>query len=265
MRTPRTIGVIPAAGQASRLAPLPMSKELYPLGFEPWPATGKLRPKTATHYLLDRMRLAGVTEAFFVLRDGKWDIPAYFGDGGAVGMNLGYVIMGRPYGVPFSVAQVYPFARDARIVLGFPDILFEPEDAYQALLAKLDTSKADVVLGVVPFDQPQHGGMVAFDQSGRVRRIIEKPGISDLKYGWFTAVWKPSFTDFLHEYLAQWTEEKPPEKEIPFGDVIQAAIATDLWVDAAVFPQGAYIDVGVPQNLIQVCQTLIAQPPAVGP
>ncbi len=43
------IGLIPAAGQATRLAPLPCSKELYPIGLE----RGGARPKVVCEYLLD--------------------------------------------------------------------------------------------------------------------------------------------------------------------------------------------------------------------
>ncbi|WP_233744930.1 hypothetical protein [Leptodesmis sichuanensis] len=58
------IGLIPCAGQATRLAPLPLSKELYPVGLRSLP-DGKLRPKVVSHYLLEKMRLAGIRKAFF--------------------------------------------------------------------------------------------------------------------------------------------------------------------------------------------------------
>jgi glucose-1-phosphate thymidylyltransferase len=46
------------------------------------------------------MQLAGIDKAYFILRSGKWDIPAYFGDGEMLSMNLGYLIMNLPFGVP---------------------------------------------------------------------------------------------------------------------------------------------------------------------
>jgi glucose-1-phosphate thymidylyltransferase len=75
------IGLIPAAGQATRIAPLPCSKELYPIGFRTVPGSDGLRPKAVSHYLLEKMQIAGVRKAYFILRQGKWDIPAYWGDG----------------------------------------------------------------------------------------------------------------------------------------------------------------------------------------
>lgn len=71
------IGLIPAAGQGSRIAPLPGSKKLYPIGQVA--TDGSLRPKVC-HYLLESMRLAGIGKTYVLLRSGKWDIPAYLGD-----------------------------------------------------------------------------------------------------------------------------------------------------------------------------------------
>ncbi len=105
------IGLVPAGGKATRISPLPLSKELYPVGFRGdvddikknnQLNQAKLRPKVVSHYLLEKMQLAGIDKAYFILRPGKWDIPAYFGDGAMLSMNLGYLIMGLPYGVPFT-------------------------------------------------------------------------------------------------------------------------------------------------------------------
>lgn len=73
------IGLLPAGGQATRISPLPCSKELYPIGFRPQ-ADGSLRPKVVSHYLLEKMRLAGIRKAFFLLRPGKRDILVKYVD-----------------------------------------------------------------------------------------------------------------------------------------------------------------------------------------
>ena len=69
-----------APGQATRIAPSPCSKELYPIGFRRLDEDGSLRPNAVCHYLLEKMRLASITRAYISLREGKWDIPAYFGE-----------------------------------------------------------------------------------------------------------------------------------------------------------------------------------------
>jgi len=258
MNERQLIGLLPAGGQAKRISPLPMSKELYPVGFQDFHQKNQWRPKVVCHYLLEKMQLAGINKAYFILRPGKWDIPAYFGDGKMLAMSLGYLIADLPYGVPFTLDQAYPFVQDAAIALGFPDILFQPEDAYARILARLQATKADVVLGLFPTNRPQKAGMVAYDDTGRVKLIVEKPPQSDLRYMWGIAVWTPTFTEFLHQYLiplkADATLSQKPE--IPIGDVIQAGIEQGLHVQAEAFSDGSYLDIGTPEDLVKAVQQL---------
>lgn len=238
------------------------------MGFRQGDNGGGLRPKVVCHYLLEKMRLAGIEQAYFVLRSGKWDIPSYFGDGTMLKMNLGYLIMNLPFGVPYTLDQAYPFVQNSLIALGFPDILFQPDDAYVRLLDRQATNQADVVLGLFPTDRPQKAGMVDFDDQGVVRVIIEKPPQTDLRYMWAIAVWTPAFTQFLHEYLIDIEANKlrndtdkliPARSELPIGDVIQAAIYNGMRVEAEVFPQGSYLDIGTPDDLVRAVANFATQ------
>jgi glucose-1-phosphate thymidylyltransferase len=94
------VGLLPAAGQATRIALLPCSKELYPIGFRPVDGGRSVRPKVVCHYLLEKMRLAGITKTYIVLREGKWDIPAYLGDGTIVDIHLAYLLIRQSPNVP---------------------------------------------------------------------------------------------------------------------------------------------------------------------
>jgi glucose-1-phosphate thymidylyltransferase len=250
------IGLLPAGGRATRISPLPLSKELYPIGLDIVGSESNLRPKVVSHYLLEKMQSAGIEKAYFILRSGKWDIPAYFGDGTMLSMSLGYLIMGLPYGVPFTLDQAYPFVRDAIIALGFPDILFQPEDAFGRILARLDNSNADVVLGLFPCDHPEKAGMVDFDVNGRVHTIIEKVKECNLRYMWGMAVWTPTFTDFLHEKIAYF-KAKDNLLELPelkLSDVFQDGIDNGLRIEAEILPDANYIDIGTPEDLLHAVQ-----------
>ncbi|AKG24769.1 dTDP-glucose pyrophosphorylase [Calothrix sp. 336/3] len=252
----QVVGLLPAGGQATRISPLPLSKELYPIGFQDFGETSRYRPKVVSQYLLEKMRLAGIQNTYFILRPGKWDIPGYFGDGSIIDMNIGYLIMNLPYGVPFTLDQAYTFIQDKIVALGFPDILFQPENAYTKILQRLTTNQVDIVLGLFPTDKPQKAGMVDFDERGKVRQIIEKPKETNLKYMWGIAVWQPSFTEFLHNYLIPIKQQNnlPQMPEIPIGDVIKAAITHGLKVEAEVFIDGSYLDIGTPDDLLQAVQ-----------
>ncbi len=248
------IGLIPAAGEGTRIAPLPGSKELYPIGFRVAP-DGSLRPKVVCHYLLESMRLAGIRRAYTLLRRGKWDIPAYLGDGALVDMNLGYLIVESLYGVPYTLDRAYEFVQDAVVTLGFPDIIFQPQDAFVRLLAHLSDSEADLVLGVVPFDKPYKGGMVDFDANGCVNLVVDKPQQSTLRYSWCTAAWIPSFTEFLHQYLTNLPIV--PTQEVLINDVIQAAIDRGLKVEVEVFENGSFLDIGTPEDLVRAVRDAV--------
>ena len=246
------IGLIPAAGKATRLSPLTGSKELLPIGCQ----TPEGTPKVACHYLLEHMTMADIKKAYVVLREGKWDIPAYFGDGTAYGIHLAYLMMGRPYGPPFTLDQAYPFVQDALVALGFPDIIFESDDAFKRLIAKLAETKADVVLGLFPTHQPQNVDMVEVDRHYRVKHILIKPDKTNLKHTWGIAVWTPVFTHFMHEYLmtvqGSFETAKNEKTELHVGDVIQAGIVNGLKIMSVPVSNEPYIDIGIPENLEKI-------------
>ncbi len=75
----------------------------------------------------------------------------------------------------------------------------------------------------------------------------------DLRFMWGIAVWKPEFTEFLHEYLIEIKQDEnlPLLPEIPIGNVIQSAINKGLRVEAEAFANGSYLDIGTPDDLIK--------------
>ena len=252
------VGLIPAAGTANRLGPLPCSKELLPVGFHKDRNGKKMQPKAVGHYLLERMHKANVSKVYIILRKGKWDIPTYFGNGKMLDMSIAYLLMDLPFGVPFTIDQAYPFIKDATVVFGFPDILFEPEDAFVHLLTRQSATEADVVLGVFPAIDPQKMDMVDWDEEGHVRGIQIKPSQTNLRYAWIIAVWTPVFTEFMHqcvvEELALDLRTKGegtigPKQEMFVGDVVQKALDDKLGVECVCFSTGTYLDIGTPGDL----------------
>jgi glucose-1-phosphate thymidylyltransferase len=243
------VGLIPAAGQATRVAPLPCSKELFPIGFELIPGETSKRPKVVCQYLLEKLRIAGVSKAYIVLREGKWDIPAYLRDGSALEMHLAYLMMGVPFGVPYTLDQAYPFVQEALVAFGFPDIIFQPDDAFMQLLAYQAGNDADIIIGLFPAEQPHKVDMVDFDEGGRVRQIVKRPHKTTLRYSWGIAVWTPIFTHFLHEYITGNKAVAATHSECSLGDVIQAAIQERLHVAAVPVADIPYLDIGTLEDL----------------
>ncbi len=240
------VGVVPAAGRATRLPELPCSKEIFPL--HPPAAGAQARPSTPCERLLDSLARAGTTHAYVVVGRGKWDIPAYLGAGSRVGLALAYL---TAFDSPSSAATVdaaYGFLGNASVALGFPDIVFEPADAFAALAERLHGGAADVVLGLFPARRREKVDMVEVEPSGRIRRIVVKPSQTSLELAWIIAVWRPTFTTYLHEHLH---EIVPPDRELYVGDAIQAGLEEGLVVDSVTFRNGVYHDIGTPEELAE--------------
>lgn len=253
------IGLVPAAGQASRLEPLPVSKELFPVGFGPVRGKQGLRPKVAAQYLLEQMQLAGAGKAFIVLRKGKWDIPNYFGDGQGQHMHLAYLIMRHPYGVPYTLDQAYPFIPSATIIFGFPDVIFFPKNAYVRLLDQLSDSGADIALGVFKVKRrPEKMDMLEMDAQDRIRRIVIKPEQTSLRDTWIAAAWTPRFTEFMHEYVTRDALERGQsamgesavDKELHMGDVLNAALESKMKTTTVRFDSDSFLDIGTPEDIV---------------
>jgi glucose-1-phosphate thymidylyltransferase len=256
MLTSEVIGLIPCGGLGSRITPLPCSKEILPVGLRKT-TDGLLRPKVVSHYLLEKMQQGGVRKAYFILRKGKWDIPDYYGDGSSIGMDLGYLIAALPYGPPYTLDQAYPFVRSTRVAFGFPDILFDPSDAFNQALHRQEATQADLVLGLYRINDARPSDMIATDRGGRVREIVLKPYRKKLKQVWMFAVWTPTFTEFLHNYLkAPRTSAQLPGATLPaeltVGHVIEAAIREGVATQSIFFRRQKYLDIGTPEGLHQV-------------
>lgn len=237
------------AGRATRLGKLPFSKELYPIEFDQ-----EISPKAVSSFLIKSMREGGVKNYHLILRDGKWDIPSFFGSGKDFKVNFCYHIAKYGYGVPFTINQAYPFIKNKIVVLGFPDILFEPYNAFNYLLDKLNESGTTVVLGAIPVENPESWDMVEVGKGGFVSKIHMKPKkAKNLKYNWFIATWKPEFSIFLNNFVESLLHDKTinflDTNEFYFGDVLNAAIQEGMKIKYKVVPNSKCLDIGTVEGL----------------
>lgn len=255
-KIPKRIGLLPAGGKAARLGPLPCSKEIFPIGFTKVGPKEKMQASVAATGLLESMHLARAEVAYFILRKGKWDIPAYYGHGGQLKMHLAYLMMDQPYGAPYTLDQAYPFIQNATILFGFPDILFHPKDAFVRLLDRQSETGTDIVLGGFKAENPSKMDMLVVDGRGRVRDIVIKPDRTNLTHSWILAVWTARFSRYLHDYVADHRRTRSKcnvgsnDSELFVGDVIRAAIKESWTVETVFFDHGAYVDVGTPEDMI---------------
>jgi len=243
------VGLIPAAGRATRLAPLPGSKEMFPIGFKSREREGRPRPcpKPVSEYLIDRMRQGGAQHIYIVLSNAKWDMVRYYANGSSLSVHIAYIYLEQSSGMPYTLNAAYPWlvGHDATVLFGMPDTLFWPQDAYSQLLCTHRERGADLTLGVFPTDQPERLSVVEMDDVGRVLSVTDKPAYPRFNNTWGIACWGPRFTELLNISLAGLCAAR----EVVLADVFQAAIEGGMRVCARYFQKGEYVDIGVEEDL----------------
>ena len=78
--------------------------------------------------------------------------------------------------------------------------------------------------------------MVKVDDEGRVLKIVDKPAKTDLTEMWGCIVWRPSFTEYLHECVAQGVSD--------FALIMNNAMTDGLRFRGISMDNGTYIDLG---------------------
>jgi glucose-1-phosphate thymidylyltransferase len=190
------IGVIPAAGYATRLHGSPYgvaSKEVL-----------EIRGRPVIAHLVERMRAAGCDEVRVVTRPEKRDVITYANDAGLA------VVTGRPEHVVASVslalARPTEIDGDDVVLLGFPDTVWGPEDGFALLLRERAARDADVVLGLFGSDEAARGDVVELatdDAVARVTAIDVKPARPASRLIWGCAAAR-------RRALAGWEAEAEP-------------------------------------------------------
>lgn len=245
------VGLIPAAGIARRLGGLSQSKEILPVVFGSNRTEYSVTAKPVCTHLLGGLSRAGVTKAFIVLRTGKWDVPETLAKYPATGLDLSYILIDESAGVPWTLDRAYKFVSGSNVVMGFPDVLVRPPTFYRQLVDELRAGRSDVVLGVMPTTNPGKVDVVEIADNGKVHSIRPKPDDLSAAKAWIAAAWRPSFSDYLHDYLVNSPARSSTDREIQIGDILAASL-NDLDVRAVEFEDGHFIDIGTPEDLARV-------------
>ncbi|MTH33257.1 glucose-1-phosphate thymidylyltransferase RfbA [Paracoccus limosus] len=169
----RRKGIILAGGSGTRLYPITMgvSKQLLPIYDKPM-----------IYYPISVLMLAGIRDiAIITTPEDQAQFQRLLGDGSQWGLSFTFIVQPSPDGL----AQAYILAEDfldgapSAMVLG--DNIFFGHGLPLLLDAADKRPSGGTVFGYRVAD-PERYGVVAFDDQGQVREIIEKPPVPPSDY-----------------------------------------------------------------------------------
>ncbi len=166
-------GIILAGGSGTRLYPITMgvSKQLLPIYDKPM-----------IYYPLSVLMLAGIRDILVITTPQDADqFQRTLGDGGQWGITLSYVVQPSPDGL----AQAYILAED--FLAGAPSAMVLGDNIFfghglPELMARADEQASGGTVFGYHVADPERYGVVAFDDTGAVREIIEKPEVPPSNY-----------------------------------------------------------------------------------
>ena len=166
-------GIILAGGSGTRLYPITMgvSKQLLPLYDKPM-----------IYYPLSVLMLAGIREVAIITTPQDQDqFQRLMGDGSQWGISITWLVQASPDGLAqaYLIAEEFLAGAPSAMVLG--DNIFFGHGLPDLMRAADERPSGGTVFGYHVAD-PERYGVVAFDDTGRVSTIIEKPEVPPSNY-----------------------------------------------------------------------------------
>ncbi len=230
--------VILAGGEGTRLRPLTLTtpKPVVPVVDRPF-----------LRHQLDLLRRTGVTEVVFSLAYRPERIQAVFGDGSSLGMRIHYAVEETPLGTGGAVKNAEPLLDDTTIVFN-GDVLTDVD--LPRVVAAHIAAHAAATLVLTPVPNPSAYGLVEFDETGRVRRFLEKPKPSEITTDTINAgiyVLKTSTLALMPPAVSHSIERAFFPALLSRGDLVRAHVHRGYW-----------IDIGTPEKYLQVHRDVLA-------
>lgn len=227
-------GIVLHGGKGTRLRPLTHTgpKQLIPIA-----------GKAISEYVLEDMRDAGIREVAIILGNiAPERVREYYGDGSRLGLKLTYIMQGEPKGISHAIALCKDFIQDDKFVVSLGDNLLKGGIAYY--VKEFEKSKFDALLLLTRVKDPEHFGVADFDDSGKLRGVVEKPKYAPSPYivtGYY----------FLSNYIFKAISEIKPSKrgELEITDALQVLLDEKRSVTYRIV-EGWWKDTGTVEDIL---------------
>jgi len=238
------IGLIPAAGKGVRLG-LPYPKELYPV-------IRDNHYKPIAQFVVDNLTTAGLRHVVFVINETKHQLIGFFGNGQRFGCHISYVVQEQNNGQSKSTSpglahaldSAYHLTRGRTVFFGMADTIMQPRDVFARAYAAA-RPEDDVILVLFTTERPEKFGMVRMDRDQRVLEIVDKPQRTDLTEMWGCILWRPRFTEHLHNCVSQ-------QGISDFALIMNNAIGDGMHFRGLHVVDGTYIDLGTYEEIMEM-------------
>ncbi|MCW3034155.1 MAG: glucose-phosphate thymidylyltransferase [Solirubrobacteraceae bacterium] len=163
-------GLILSGGKGTRLRPIThtSAKQLVPVANKP-----------VLFYGIEAMAEAGIEEVGIIIApETGGEIEAAAGDGSRFGLRITYVVQDEPLGLAHAVLTAEAFLDSSPFVMYLGDNLLQ--GGISELVAAFREHEPDALILLTPVPDPENYGVAELEQAatgqtGRVRRLIEKP------------------------------------------------------------------------------------------
>ena len=229
-------GIVLAGGRGTRLYPatLALPKQLLPVYDKP-----------LVYHPLSTLMLAGIREILVITTPlDRQRFEHLLGDGSAWGLRLSYAEQPEPEGIAQALLIGREFIGEGPVALVLGDNIFYGEEL-AARLRRASAQRAGATVFGCRVTDPQRYGVLAFDDAGRVKDIVEKPAVAPSNI----AVTGIYFYD--SDAVAIAARLRPSARgELEITDVNRAYLERDA-LSVEVFGRGmAWLDAGTHDSLL---------------
>lgn len=222
------IGILPAAGSATRLHNLPKFLLPCPGGY------------LLNHHIL-AMRTAGAAKVWIGASKTTRPFVSPFVDNDSIVATIDSQTMTQ------TVLAGRKTAGDSTVLLGLPDTYFDYPEVYDKLLHRINQFGAEIAIGLWRIRTDQRGKLGQVDTYGdRCTRIVDKDPTCVLPWCWGAIAFAPLFWEFIQPDMPH------------IGLALQAAIdaGVKVW---PVMMEGDYHDCGEWASYSLMCSQFVEE------